>query len=100
MMALYCGAALFLAGRAAFLRITAGAVPVAPLLVAAVALMLMPAARYLPALAALCLVTVLVAALAGYEGLDARNNEAVAGNELDHDRGMACDLLDDGHDDA
>ncbi len=70
-IALYCGAALYLAGRAAFLRLTAGPVPLAQLLAAAVALMLLPAGRYLPALAALGLITVLVAGLAGYEGLTA-----------------------------
>jgi low temperature requirement protein LtrA len=70
-IALYCGAALYLAGRAAFLRLAAGPVPAAQLLAAAVALVLLPAGRYLPALAALGLVTVLVAGLAGYEGLAA-----------------------------
>jgi low temperature requirement protein LtrA len=68
--ALYCGAALYLVGRAAFLRLTAGRVPAEQLLAPAVALMLLPAARCLPALAALGLMTVLFAGLAGYEGLN------------------------------
>jgi len=75
--ALYCGAALYLAGRAAFLRLTTGPVAVVQLLAAAVALVLLPAARYLPALAALGLITVLVAGLAGYEGLTAKSTKAV-----------------------
>jgi low temperature requirement protein LtrA len=73
--ALYVGAALYLAGRVAFLRLTAGPVPAAQLLAAAVALMLLPAARYLPALAALGLITVLVAGLVGYEELNPQKHQ-------------------------
>ena len=73
--------ALYLAGRAAFLRLTAGAVPAAQLLAAAVALMLLPAARYLPALAALGLITVLVAGLVGYEELNPQKHERVRGRQ-------------------
>ena len=79
--ALYCGAALYLAGRAAFLRLTAGPVPAAQLLAAAVALMLLPAARYLPALAALGLIAVLVAGLVGYEELNPQKHERGRGKQ-------------------
>ncbi len=80
--ALYCGAALYLAGRAAFLRLTAGPVPAAQLLAAAVALMLLPAARYLPALAALGLITVVVAGLVGYEELNPQKHERGRGKQV------------------
>jgi low temperature requirement protein LtrA len=79
--ALYCGAALYLAGRAAFLRLTAGLVPAAQILAAAVVLMLLPAARYLPALAALGLITVLVAGLTGYEALNTQQQERGPGKQ-------------------
>jgi low temperature requirement protein LtrA len=79
--ALFCGATLYLAGRAAFLRLTGCAVPAAQLLAAAVALMLLPAARYLPALAALGLITVLVAGLAGYEGLNPEKRDSAPGKQ-------------------
>ena len=79
--ALYAGVALYLAGRAAFLRLTAGAVPAAQLVAAAVALMLLPAARYLPALAALGLITALVSGLVGYEELNPQKHERVRGKQ-------------------
>jgi low temperature requirement protein LtrA len=68
-IALFGGTALYLIGRTAFLRLAAGPTPPAQLVVAVTALLLMPAAQNLPALAALGLLTVLLASLVGYEQL-------------------------------
>ncbi|MFC3505407.1 low temperature requirement protein A [Micromonospora krabiensis] len=63
---LYGGAAIYLFGRHLFLRVTVGAAPVR-LVAAAVALLLIPVARLLPALAAMALLTVFLVALAAEE---------------------------------
>ncbi|MFI6261327.1 low temperature requirement protein A [Micromonospora sp. NPDC051006] len=68
-VALYGGAALYLAGRALFLRFTTGRVTVAPLVGIGLTLVLLPLARLLPALAALAL---LVAALAAQLAVERR----------------------------
>ncbi|MER6810149.1 low temperature requirement protein A [Spirillospora sp. NPDC000708] len=65
--ALYAGAAVFLLGRAAFVSLTTHSGQPAPLIVAAVLLALIPLARLLPAMAALALVTALLAALVAFE---------------------------------
>ncbi|GAA5193876.1 low temperature requirement protein A [Rugosimonospora acidiphila] len=65
--ALYGGVVLYLAGRALFLRFTVRSVPPAQLVAIAVLLALVPAARYLPALAALGLLTAFLLVLVGTE---------------------------------
>jgi low temperature requirement protein LtrA len=70
-VALYGGVALYLIGRVAFVRLTVGSVSVASLVVAGVTLLLLPAAASLPALAALALLCVLAAGVAGHDGLAA-----------------------------
>ena len=70
-IALYGGVALYLAGRVAFVRLTAGPVARPPLVAAAVSLLLLPAAASLPALAALGLLCVLVIGITGYDRLAA-----------------------------
>jgi low temperature requirement protein LtrA len=75
--ALYGGAALYLVGRAVFLRIATGSSPPGQLVAAGVALLLAPFARALPALAALGLLTVFLVALAGYERLTVSRRSAV-----------------------
>ncbi|MFC0006717.1 low temperature requirement protein A [Micromonospora siamensis] len=67
--ALYGGVAIFLAGRLLFLRLSAGSVRPVQLVPAGAALALLPVARLLPAAGALVLLTLLVAAAAGYERL-------------------------------
>jgi low temperature requirement protein LtrA len=83
--ALYAGAAMYLVGRAAFLRLSAGPFPAAQLPAAAVALILLPAARYLPALAALGLITALVAGQAGYEQLNPQSPNTTAASNPNSD---------------
>ena len=66
--ALHGGAILYLTGRALFLRFTVGHTPPAPIVAAGVTLALLPAAaRNLPALATLSLLTAILAALVCYE---------------------------------
>jgi low temperature requirement protein LtrA len=67
--ALYGGVVLYLTGQAMFLRITAGSTPSAQLVALGAVLLLMPAARVLPALAVLGLLTALLVALALHERL-------------------------------
>jgi low temperature requirement protein LtrA len=67
--AMYGGVALYLAGRAAFLRLTVGSATPAQLVAAAAALALLPAVRSVPALAALGLITVLLVGLVALEWL-------------------------------
>ncbi|SCF24863.1 low temperature requirement protein A [Micromonospora mirobrigensis] len=67
--ALYGGVTLFLAGRLLFLWLSAGPVRPVQLVGAAVTVALLPVARLLPAAGALALLTLLVAATAGYERL-------------------------------
>ncbi|MBQ0906410.1 low temperature requirement protein A [Micromonospora sp. U21] len=65
--ALFGGPALYLIGRALFLRLTVRHTPPAPIAVAGTILALLPVARHLPALAALALVTIILIALVSYE---------------------------------
>ena len=66
--ALYAGTAGYLAGRAAFTRLTVRQVPPVQLAAAAALLILLPVARHLPALAALSVVSVTLIALTVFEG--------------------------------
>jgi low temperature requirement protein LtrA len=68
--ALYGGAALYLVGRSLFLRLSVGAAPTAHLVGAAMALVLLPIARFLPALAALGLLTAFLVTLLTFERLN------------------------------
>ncbi|MFF4879629.1 low temperature requirement protein A [Micromonospora sp. NPDC000668] len=68
-IALYGGVVLYLAGRALFLRLTVGHTPPAQIVATGVTLALLPAARHLPALAALGLLTAVLVTLVGYERL-------------------------------
>nr|WP_281180956.1 low temperature requirement protein A [Micromonospora rhizosphaerae] len=65
--ALFGGPALYLIGRALFLRLTVRHTPPAPILAAGTILALVPVARHLPALAALALVAIILIALVCYE---------------------------------
>jgi low temperature requirement protein LtrA len=56
-VALYGGVALFLGGRATFLAVTLRSVPLPQLVAGCVVLVLLPAGRFLPALAALALLS-------------------------------------------
>lgn len=67
--ALYGGVVLYLTGRLLFLRLAVRSAPPAQLAAAGVALLLLPAARALPALAALGLLTAFLVALVCYERL-------------------------------
>ncbi|RIV40900.1 low temperature requirement protein A [Micromonospora radicis] len=66
-VALVGGVALFLAGRAAFLGFSVRSVTIVQLLAPVAVLLLLPAARFLPGLAALGLLIAFVIALTGYE---------------------------------
>ena len=66
--ALYAGTAVYLAGRAAFTRLTVRQVPPAQLVAAAALLILLPVSRHLSALAALAVVSVTLIALTAFEG--------------------------------
>lgn len=66
-LALYGGTALYLSGRALFLRFAVGSTPPAQLVAIGVALLLLPAARILPNLAALGLLAAFLVALVCYE---------------------------------
>jgi low temperature requirement protein LtrA len=66
-IALYGGVAVYLVGRVAFVRLTGGPVAVAPLVAAAVTVLLLPAAASLAAMAALGLLFVLVVSITGYD---------------------------------
>jgi low temperature requirement protein LtrA len=65
--ALYGGAVLYLTGRIVFLRLTIRHIPPAHVVAAGIALLLLPAARHLPALAALGLLAAFLVALVWYE---------------------------------
>ncbi|MGI5150562.1 low temperature requirement protein A [Plantactinospora sp. CA-294935] len=67
LIALYGGAALYLAGRPLFLRVAVRSAPRAQLGAVGAALLLLPAGRHLPALAALGLIVALLLVVAGYE---------------------------------
>ena len=66
-IALYGGLVLYLTGRILFLRLTVRQTPPAQIVAAVIALLLLPAARFLPALAALGLLAALLVALVCYE---------------------------------
>ncbi|MGC4875900.1 low temperature requirement protein A [Micromonospora sp. DT43] len=72
---LYGGVALYLVGRFLFLRLTVSTSP-APLVATGMLLLLVPAARFLPAVAALGLLTTLLIGLVCYERLTWRVREA------------------------
>jgi low temperature requirement protein LtrA len=65
--ALFGGPALYLIGRALFLRFTVRHTPPAQILAAGIILALLPVARHLPALATIALVATTLIALVGYE---------------------------------
>ncbi|GIH14717.1 low temperature requirement protein A [Rugosimonospora africana] len=65
--ALFGGPALYLIGRALFLRLTVRHTPPAQILAAGIILALLPAARHLPAIAALALIATMLIALVCYE---------------------------------
>jgi hypothetical protein len=75
--ALYGGAVLYLTGRVLFLGFTVGHTPPAHVVAAGATLALLLAARNLPALAALGLLTAILAALVGYERLTWKPSAAV-----------------------
>jgi low temperature requirement protein LtrA len=70
--ALYGGVALYFIGRIMFLRLSAGSAPPSRYVAACAALVLLPLARLLPALAALGLLTAFLVALLLYERLARR----------------------------
>jgi low temperature requirement protein LtrA len=67
--ALYCGAAVYLIGRLLFLRFTVGSTSPAQLVAIGAIVVLLPAGRVLPALAALGLLGAILIVLACYERL-------------------------------
>ncbi|MEN3613499.1 low temperature requirement protein A [Plantactinospora sp. ZYX-F-223] len=66
-IALYGGAAIYLAGRPPFLWVAVRSAPRAQLGAVGVALLLLPAGRHLPALAAFGLIVALLVVVTGYE---------------------------------
>lgn len=70
--ALYGGVALYLVGRVAFVRLTAGPLAVPPLIAAGLTVVLLPAAASLPAMAALGLLGALAVIVTGYDRLAAK----------------------------
>ncbi|WP_203923619.1 low temperature requirement protein A [Rugosimonospora africana] len=83
-VALFGGAAVYLAGRVAFLRITVRTVTLEMLLAPCAALLLLPAGRFLPGLAALGLLASFLLALTVFETL----SRAGAGRSDTGDPGM------------
>jgi hypothetical protein len=67
---------LYLTGRILFLRLTVGHIQPAQVIAAGVTLALLPAARHLPALTALGLLTAVLVALIGYERLTSQPTTA------------------------
>lgn len=78
-VALYGGVILYLAGRVLLLRFTVRSIPRAQIVAGGVALLLLPAARILPALAALGLLTAFLIALVRYEWLPRGEQRTAAG---------------------
>jgi low temperature requirement protein LtrA len=66
-IALYGGTVLYLTGRMLFLRIATASIPPSHFAATGVTLALLPAARYLPALAGLGLLTAVLVAFVGLE---------------------------------
>jgi low temperature requirement protein LtrA len=77
--ALYGGVVLYLTGRILFLRFTVGHAAPAQIVAAVIALLLLPAAEYLPALAALGLLTAFLVTLAFYERFSGSQPNPAAG---------------------
>lgn len=75
-IALYGGAALYLTGRALFLQLTVRRAPPTQLFAIGVILILLPAARALPALTTLAILTAVLVALVGYEPITWRPTTA------------------------
>lgn len=75
--ALFGGVILYLIGRALFLRLTVRHTPPATIPATGLALLLLPAARHLPALAALALLAAILIALVCYERLTWQPTAAV-----------------------
>ena len=71
-IALYGGLVLYLTGRILFLRLTVRHTPSAQIVAAVIALLLLPAARFLPALAALGLLNAFLVTLVCYERFSGR----------------------------
>ncbi|MGI5146316.1 low temperature requirement protein A [Plantactinospora sp. CA-294935] len=67
LVALYGGVAVYLAGRILFLRLAVRSVPRTQIVAVCAALLLLPSARFMPALAALGLLTAFLVTLVGYE---------------------------------
>jgi low temperature requirement protein LtrA len=82
-VALYGGAALYLTGRALFLRIAVGSTPRAQFVAIGVALLLLPAARILPALAAVGLLAASLVALVSYERFSGGEQDSTADETTD-----------------
>jgi low temperature requirement protein LtrA len=78
-VALYGGVLLYLAGRVLFLRLTVQSTPRAQIVAICVALLLLPAARILPAPAALGLLTAFLVALVCYEQFSGGTRNPAAG---------------------
>ncbi|RKN20890.1 low temperature requirement protein A [Micromonospora musae] len=78
-VALYGGTVLYLTGRLLFLRLAVQSAPRAQIVAIGVALLLLPAARNLPALAALGLLTAFLVALVWYEQFSVGSRHPVAG---------------------
>jgi low temperature requirement protein LtrA len=66
-VALFDGTAVYLIGRALFLRLTVGHTPPAQLIAVGAILVLLPVGRILPALAALAVLTAALVVLVCYE---------------------------------
>ncbi|MBF9133481.1 low temperature requirement protein A [Plantactinospora sp. S1510] len=74
--ALFGGTALYLTGRAAFLGLSVRSVPPEQLLAPGVVLLLLPAGRFLPGLAALGLLATFLVVLVSYEALCRRRRDS------------------------
>lgn len=75
-VALFGGTALYLAGRATFLGFSVRSVPPEQLIAPGAVLLLLPAGRFLPSLAALGLLTTFLVVLVSYEALGRRRRDS------------------------
>jgi low temperature requirement protein LtrA len=82
-LALFGGAVLYLTGRATFFRFAVGSTPPGHLIAPGVALLLLPAARILPALAALGLLTTFLVTLVVYERVSRDGHDPTADQATD-----------------
>ncbi|WP_328421769.1 low temperature requirement protein A [Micromonospora sp. NBC_00389] len=80
-VALFGGTALYLAGRATFLSLSVRSVTPGQLLAPGAALLLIPAGRFLPGLAALGLLTAFLVVLVSYEAVSRRRRGSGGPNE-------------------